>query len=128
MLLSLTIPCIMPLENCVGEKISTVLLKMTAKSISSTVPPEALQDLLPIIKIYSIQESQALCLVPSNEGCLGTQKVYFGIQNYLRTRGYLYAYFQQGWESLNERSKLSFFNHTQRRNSGKEQQKMRGLT
>jgi hypothetical protein len=36
------------------------------------------------------------------------------IQYYMRTHGNLYKYSQQGWESLNEKFKLSFFNHTQR--------------
>jgi hypothetical protein len=36
------------------------------------------------------------------------------ISYYMRTHGNLYKYSQQGWESLNEKFKLSFFNHTQR--------------
>jgi hypothetical protein len=43
------------------------------------------------------------------------------IQYYMKTHGNLYKYSQQGWESLNEKFKLSFFNHTQRGgNFGKE--------
>ncbi len=33
---------------------------------------------------------------------------------YMKTHGNLYKFSQQGWESLNEKFKLSFFNHTQR--------------
>jgi hypothetical protein len=33
----------------------------------------------------------------------------------MKTHGNLYKYSQQGWESLNEKFKLSFFNHMQRR-------------
>jgi hypothetical protein len=33
---------------------------------------------------------------------------------YMKTHGNLYKYSQQGWESLNDKVKLSFFNHTQR--------------
>jgi hypothetical protein len=36
------------------------------------------------------------------------------IQYYMKTHRNLYKYSQQGWESLNEKFKLSFFNHTQR--------------
>jgi hypothetical protein len=36
------------------------------------------------------------------------------IKYYMKTHGNLYKYSQQGWESLNEKVKLSFFNHTQR--------------
>jgi hypothetical protein len=36
------------------------------------------------------------------------------ISYYMKTHGNLYKYSQQGWESLNEKFKLSFFNHTQR--------------
>ncbi len=32
----------------------------------------------------------------------------------MKLHGNLYKYSQQGWESLNEKFKLSFFNHTQR--------------
>jgi hypothetical protein len=35
------------------------------------------------------------------------------ISYYMKTHGNLYKYSQQGWESLNEKFKLSFFNHTQ---------------
>ena len=36
------------------------------------------------------------------------------IAYYMKTHGNLYKFSQQGWESLNEKFKLSFFNHTQR--------------
>lgn len=36
------------------------------------------------------------------------------ISYYMKTHGNLYKYSQQGWESLNDKVKLSFFNHTQR--------------
>jgi hypothetical protein len=32
---------------------------------------------------------------------------------YMKVHGNLYKFSQQGWESLNEKFKLSFFNHTQ---------------
>jgi hypothetical protein len=35
------------------------------------------------------------------------------IHYYMAQYGNLYKYSQQGWESLNEKFKLSFFNHTQ---------------
>jgi hypothetical protein len=35
------------------------------------------------------------------------------IKYYMKMHGNLYKYSQQGWESLNENVKLSFFNHTQ---------------
>jgi hypothetical protein len=39
----------------------------------------------------------------------------------MKTNGNLYQKSRQGWESLNEKIKLSFFNHTQRGgNCGKE--------
>jgi hypothetical protein len=38
----------------------------------------------------------------------------FHISYYMKTHGNLYKYSQQGWESLNEKFKLAFFNHTQR--------------
>jgi hypothetical protein len=36
------------------------------------------------------------------------------ITYYMKAHGNLYKYSQQGWESLNEKFKLAFFNHTQR--------------
>jgi hypothetical protein len=36
------------------------------------------------------------------------------IAYYMRAHRNLYKFSQQGWESLNEKVKLSFFNHTQR--------------
>jgi hypothetical protein len=35
------------------------------------------------------------------------------IAYYMKSHGNLYKFSQQGWESLNEKFKLSFFNHTQ---------------
>jgi FMN-dependent NADH-azoreductase len=41
---------------------------------------------------------------------LGAKHIHY----YMEQHGNLYKYSQQGWESLNEKIKPSFFNHTQR--------------
>ncbi len=182
MLICQAIPCIMHLENRVGEKMITVLLAMAAdifrkKTNTTTINTRFANNIQSMVntRILGSIHCSKHWKVPFNEKGDCVSKVSFsnsktrlfidnlhvlidkqseymeqdiicfqtkiddfftayveqsgvgkeGVTNYIhmlgsshisyymKTHGNLYKYSQQGWESLNEKLKLSFFNHTQ---------------
>jgi hypothetical protein len=72
------------------------------------------------IRLFQVKKNDFFlaCIKDSGEGKEGiTNYIHMlgsgHITYYMKAHGNLYKFSQQGWESLNEKFKLAFFNHTQ---------------